>query len=322
MARPLRIQFPHAYYHVTNRGLAHQGVFTDRADRAMFLQLLADCHDMWGIRVIAYCLLDTHYHLLIQTPQANLSRVMRHLDGLYTQRYNRRHQRDGPLFRGRYKAIVVGADEYLLAVARYIHQNPVAVGLVRSAEAYAWSSCRLYLDRRRQPAWLDVEQLLNRFPKRDRPREFLTFMRSKVEEPVRAFYESRRWLPVLGSKDLHKRLRKRVRKREASLTEVPEAKAYLRPDASTCLEVVGQVYGRTREDLLRSRPGQRNEARAVAMYVCRRLAGMKLEEIAKLFGVGGYSAVGSVIGRMKEQLVERGGETARRFQKIRQRLQR
>ncbi len=321
MARPLRIEFPRAYYHVINSGLTHQAVFTDRADRAMFVQLLADCHEMWGIRVIAYCLLDTHYHLLIQTPQANLSRVMRHLDGLYTQGYNRRHQRDGPLFRGRYKAIVVGAEEYLLAVARYIHQNPVAAGLVRSPEAYAWSSCRLYLDRRRQPAWLDVEQLLNRYPKRDRPRAFLTFMRSKVEEPVRSFYENKRWLPVLGSKDFHERLRRRVRKREAGLTEVPEAKAYLRPDASTCLEVVGQVHGRTREDLLRSRRGQRNEARAMAMYMCRRLAGMKLEEIAKLFGVGGYSGVSSVIGRMKQQL-EREGETARRFQKIRQRLQR
>ena len=226
MARPLRIEFPRAYYHVMNSGLTHQAVFTDRADRAMFVQLLADCHEMWGIRVIAYCLLDTHYHLLIQTPQANLSRVMRHLDGLYTQRYNRRHQRDGPLFRGRYKAIVVGADEYLLAVARYIHQNPVAVGLVRSAEAYAWSSCRLYLDRRRQPAWLDVEQLLNRFPKRDRPRAFLTFMRSKVEEPVRSFYENKRWLPVLGSKDFHERLRRRVRKREAGLKKNPASAGF------------------------------------------------------------------------------------------------
>ncbi len=320
MARPLRIEFPRAYYHVMNRGLTHQAVFTDRADRAMFVQLVADCHEMWGIRVIAYCLLDTHYHLLIQTPQANLSRVMRHLDGLYTQGYNRRHQRDGPLFRGRYKAIVVDAEEYLLAVARYIHQNPVAAGLVRSPEAYAWGSCRLYLDKGRKPAWLAVEQLLNRFPKKDRPKAFLGFMRSKVEEPVRSFYENKRWLPVLGSKDFHERLRRRVRKREAGLTEVPEAKAYLRPDASTCLEVVGQVHGRTREDLLRSRRGQRNEARAMAMYVCRRLVGMKLEEIAKLFGVGGYSGVSSVIGRMKEQL-EREGETARRFQKIRQRLQ-
>jgi len=321
MARPLRIQFPHAFYHIMNRGLARQAVFTDRADRAMFIALLVDCHEMWGIRVIAYCLLGTHYHLLIQTPQANLSRVMRHLDGLYTQRYNRRHERDGPLFRGRYKAIVVDAEEYLLAVARYIHQNPVAAGFVRSPEAYAWSSCRLYLDKGTQPAWLDAEQLLNRFPKKDRRRAFLAFMRSKEEDPVRSFYGSRRWLPVLGSKDFHERLRERVRKREAGFTEVPEAKAYLRPDASTCLEAVRQVYGRRREELLRGRRGQRNEARAMAIYVCRRLAGMKLEDIAKLFGVAGYSAVSSVIGRVREELETRG-ETARRFDQIQKRIKR
>src|SRR3990172_347533 len=107
MSRPLRIEFPGAYYHIMNRGLAHRDVFTGRSDRELFLNLLSECHEMWGMRVIAYCLLRNHYHLLIQTPQANLSRVMRHLDGLYTQRTNRRHQRDGPLLRGRYKAIVV-----------------------------------------------------------------------------------------------------------------------------------------------------------------------------------------------------------------------
>jgi REP element-mobilizing transposase RayT len=321
MTRPLRIEFPHAYYHVMNRGLARQPIFTDLRDRETFLQLLGDSHDMWGISVIAYCLLNNHYHLLIQTPEANLSRVMRHLDGLYTQRYNRRHKRDGPLFRGRYKAIVVDAEEYLLAVARYIHQNPVAAGFARSPEAYAWSSCRLYLQKGMQPAWLDTERLLNRFPKKDRPRVFLAFMRSKEEDPVRSFYESRRWLSVLGSEDFHERLRRWVRKREAALTEVPEAKVYLRPDASTCLEAVGQVYRRRREELLRGRRGQRNEARAVAMYVCRRLAGMKLDDIAQLFGVGGYSAVSSVIGRVKKEL-ETGGESARRFDQIQRRIER
>ncbi len=168
MARPLRIEFQGAYYHVMNRGLAPQVVFYDRADRAVFLELLADCHEMWGIRVLAYCLLDNHYHLLLQTPEANLARVMRHLDGMYTQRCNRRYGRDSLLFRGRYAAIVVEAEPYLLAVARYIHQNPIAAGLVRTPEAYEWSSCRLYPDEWKRPAWLDAAQLLNRFPRKDR----------------------------------------------------------------------------------------------------------------------------------------------------------
>jgi len=320
MARPLRIEFPGAYYHIMNRGLARQRIFADRVDRLRFLQLLGDCHEMWGIRILAYCLLENHYHLLLQTAEGNLSRVMRHLDGVYTQHYNRHHGRDGPLFRGRYTAILVEEEPYLLAVARYIHQNPVAAGLVRSPEAFEWSSCRLYLSEGKEPRWLDTGQLLGRFPRHNRRAAFLTFMGSAVEEPVRAFYESGRRGPVLGSPQFIERLRRRVRKRPLPLREVPEAKAYLRPDPEACLKVVGEVYGVDREALLRSRRGGRNEARAVAMYVCRRLAGMKLEPMARLFGVGGYSAVSSVIARTDRQL-KAGGAMARRLAQVCRRLE-
>lgn len=319
MARPLRIEFPGAYYHIMNRGLARQRVFSDRVDRLTFIQVLADCHEMWGIRVLAYCLLQNHYHLLLQTPEGNLSRVMRHLDGVYTQRYNRRHARDGPLFRGRYTALLVEKETYLLAVARYIHQNPVAAGLVGSPEAFEWSSCRLYLTEGKKPPWLDTGQLLDRFPRHNRRAAFLRFTRSAVEEPVRAFYESGRRGPVLGSHRFIERLRRRVGKRPLPLREVPEAKAYLRPAPEACLKVVGQVYGVAKEALLRSRRGERNEARAVAIYVCRRLAGMKLEPMARLFGVGGYSAVSSVIARTHRQL-KAGGAMARRLDQVWQRL--
>ena len=108
---PLRIEFPNAYYHVMNRGSAYQNIFSDSTDREVFLDLLNECHLMWGMKALAYCLMDNHYHLFIQTPEANLSRIMRHLDGLYIQRYNRKQRRDGPLFRGRYRAIVVDAEE-------------------------------------------------------------------------------------------------------------------------------------------------------------------------------------------------------------------
>jgi len=321
MARPLRIVFAEAYYHVMNRGLARQRVFNDGGDRTGFLQLLADCHDMWGVRVLVYCLLDTHYHLLLQTPEANLPRVMRHLDGVYTQRYNRRHGRDGPLFRGRYAAIVIEAERYLLAVARYIHQNPVTAGLARTPEAYEWSSCRWYIREGKRPDWLDTEQLLARFPRRDRRAAFRAFMRAAGEESVRAFYARQRRGPVLGTQPFLERLRRRIRKRAIALPEVPEAKAYLRPPAETCLTIVGQVYGTDREALLWTRRGQRNEARAMAMYVCRQLGGMKLQEIARLFGVGGYSTVRSVIGRARTAL-DKGGPIRQRFDQIRQRLER
>ena len=273
MSRPLRIEYPDAYYHVMNRGLAYQDVFLDRSDREQFLNLLSECHEMWGIRVLAYCLLNNHYHLLIQTPQANLSRVMRHLDGLYTQRFNRKHKRDGPLFRGRYKAIIVDAEMYLLAVARYIHHNPVAAGRVKSPEAYEWSSCRIYLNERGRPEWLDAEQLLSRFPEKNRLKSFLAFMRSKIEEPVEAFYRAKRGRPVLGAEGFVEKIRAKIKMNPGDLREVSEAKPYLRHDYKTCLKIVRRVYGNGEDDLLRGRRGRRNEARSMAMYVCRRLAG-------------------------------------------------
>jgi len=320
MSRPLRIEFHGAYYHLMNRGLARQEIFTDRYDREAFLKLVEESHQMWRLRVIAYCLMDNHYHLLVQTPEPNLSRIMRHLDGVYTQQYNRRHRRDGPLFRGRYRAIIVDADEYLLAVARYIHRNPVAAGLTKLPEHHEWSSCRHYLEEKR-PAWLDVDQLLSRFPEKETKAAFLTFMRSEVEAPVKSFYERAQWLPVLGSSRFIERLKRWIGKKQISTQEVPQAKAYVQPSLKACLQAVMRVYGKSEAEIKRSRRGERNEARAIAIYVCRRLAGMREGEIAAAFGVSGYSAVSSAVGRMQGE-IEKGGEIVSRYRRIQQLLQR
>ena len=130
MPRPLRVEYPGAVYHVMNRGLARQAIFRTPADYELFLQVLAETHTMWGVEVFAYCLMKNQYHLCLRTPTANVGRVMRHINGLYTQRFNRAHRRAGPLFRGRYKAIVVEVEPYLASVIRYIHLKPVQTKLV------------------------------------------------------------------------------------------------------------------------------------------------------------------------------------------------
>ena len=158
MSRPLRIQFPDAVYHVMNRGAARQATFTGDADHQAFLDTVAEAHRLWGIEVFAYCLMGNHYHLCLRTPGGNLSRVMRHLDGIYTERFNRRHGRDGPLFRGRYKAILVEQSEYLAAVIRYIHLNAVAAGIEKLPEDYRWASHRYYRRRKGAPSWLNTTE--------------------------------------------------------------------------------------------------------------------------------------------------------------------
>ncbi len=127
-----------------NRGLPYHDVFPQNKHRDMFLDLLDEISQMFSVEIHGYCLMDDHYHLLIHTPLGSLGRAMRHLNGVYTQRFNRLESLDGPLFRGRYKAILVEADNYLLQVSRYIHLNPLVAKITRKLEKYRWSSYPAY----------------------------------------------------------------------------------------------------------------------------------------------------------------------------------
>lgn len=163
MARPLRLEYAGACYHITSRGNAKQSIFHDDADREMLLRVLAAAVKRFGWHLHAYCLMGNHYHLLVATPQPNLSRGMRHLNGVYTQRFNRRHERAGHVFQGRFGAILVEREAYLLELVRYISLNPVRAGIVASAEEWRWSSQRAYAGLAAAPEWLDVRPVLERF---------------------------------------------------------------------------------------------------------------------------------------------------------------
>lgn len=166
MARPLRLAFPHAVYHVTSRGNALRKIYQDTADRKQFLAILAQAVSRYGWLCHAYCLMNNHYHLVLETPAANLSRGMRHLNGMYTQAFNRRHGRVGHLFQGRYKAIVVEKESYLLELCRYVVLNPVRARSVEKPGAWSWSSYRATAGRAVAPAWLTVDWVLGQFGKR------------------------------------------------------------------------------------------------------------------------------------------------------------
>lgn len=142
MARPLRIEFAGALYHVTARGNARADIFADDSDRQQFLSLLHHTVERYDWYCHAYCLMDNHYHLLIETSTPTLSKGMKFLNGTYTQYFNRRHHRVGHIFQGRFKAILVQKDAYLLELARYIALNPVRAQMVRHAKEWRWSSYR------------------------------------------------------------------------------------------------------------------------------------------------------------------------------------
>jgi len=160
MSRPLRIEFPGAVYHVTSRGDRREPIFNDDLDRARLLRILGEAMLRFDGQILAFCLMGNHYHLVLCTRRANLSRLMRHLNGLYTQYFNRRHTKVGHVFQGRFKAILVDSDTYLLQVCRYVDLNPVRAGLINEPTAWRWSSYRMHLGIDKPPTWLDSTVLL------------------------------------------------------------------------------------------------------------------------------------------------------------------
>jgi REP element-mobilizing transposase RayT len=163
MSRPVRIEFPDALYHVTARGDRRDDIFDDDQDRQAFLQVLEQVIARFNWLCHAWCLMDNHYHLLIQTPDGNLSKGMRQLNGVFTQASNRRHRRVGHLFQGRFKAILVDSDAYLLELSRYVVLNPVRAGMVASPADWSWSSYRASVGLVSPAPWLAVDGLLAQF---------------------------------------------------------------------------------------------------------------------------------------------------------------
>lgn len=163
MARPLRLEYAGALYHVTARGNARQDIFLDDDDRQRFLGVLDRVVSRFHLLLHAYCLMDNHFHLVVETPEANLSKAMRQLNGVYTQVFNRRHRRVGHVLQGRFKAIVVEREGYLLELCRYVVLNPVRAGLIRQPDTYPWSSYRATAGLASAPACLTVDWLLSQF---------------------------------------------------------------------------------------------------------------------------------------------------------------
>jgi REP element-mobilizing transposase RayT len=182
MARPIRLEFGGALYHVTARGDRREAIYEDDADREQFLTVLGDVVGGFNWRCHAYCLMSNHYHLVVETPDGNLSKGMRQLNGVFTQASNRRHGRAGHLLQGRYKAVLVDADSYLLELTRYVVLNPVRAGMVAAPGDWPWSSYRATVGADDAPAWLQAEALLAQFgDQRDTAMErYIAFVRAGV----------------------------------------------------------------------------------------------------------------------------------------------
>lgn len=306
MSRPLRIEYSNAFYHVMNRGAGRREIFLIDDDYEMFLEAVKESARFFDIRVISYCLMPNHYHLLLQTPKANLSRAMRHLNGVYTQRHNRHHKKDGPLFRGRYKAILVQEDEYLTHLIRYIHLNPVQADLTEDLSKYPWTSHRDYLKGQDQAPWLHVRLGLAFFSNQLKQvlKEYHRFMKDGVDSKTMAFYGKKKQSPILGDPDFLDHIKEKYILTDRKLSvEIPEERRMTgQAVAERILQEVSRSFSRSRQDLLASKRGERNTARLTALSLTRELSGLRLAEIAEIFHTRSYRTVGVGCHRFKKFL--------------------
>ncbi len=285
-----------------NRGRRSESIFSDRQDYEAFIDLLKETVGMWHVNIAAYCLMPNHYHLLVHTPEANISRAMRHLNGVYTQRYNRRHGFDGALFRGRFKSILISADDYLLQALRYIHRNPLRSGVVNNLNAFPWSSHAGYLSDAPQWAWLHKRPLLSILKKNHSNWRsyYKRWVNVEDADDISKALDKKKWPALMGTTAFIDQVKNQVSTRHLD-SDVTAPKS-LRPAADVILRAVTTHYGVDTSQLMEKRRGNHNEARSVAIYLYRTLRRDTLKEIGRHFGIDTYSTVSSAVARMKERI--------------------
>lgn len=279
MARPLRLEFPEAVYHVTSRGNARQDIFLDDSDRERFLSILSSTVHRYNWLCHAYCLMGNHYHLLLETPDPNLSLGMRQLNGVYTQTFNRNHRRVGHVFQGRYKAILVEKNAHLLELCRYIALNPVAAGITSQPEAWPWSSYRGTLNAKETADFLTTAWILGQFSQnRSQARiQYQYFVAEGLQsEPLR---NSLHGQSFLGSAAFAGKLNDLLKDKH-QLTEIPRKQRY---PARPPLEGLFTAYVNKTE----------RDRRVAEAHVAH---GYLLREIAEHLGMH-YTTVSKIIKR-------------------------
>lgn len=287
MARPLRIEYPGAFYHVMNRGLERRQVFTDSSEYREFLGLLAYVHQRYQLKVHSYCLMPNHYHLYVETPEGNLSKVMKHIDGVYTQKFNRKHARNGSLFQGRYKAILVEKESYSLEISRYIHLNPVKAKLAEKTEEWEWSSYGIFIGKKKKETYVETDWILSQFSqKREESRRlYRQFTLNGIENHWDPYQEIR-GKSLLGGEGFIEWIGEQFLS-ERKEEEIPDIRVLRERSAE---ELLKQVERLTKEVGLRKK---------LSIYALHEKSGLNLKEIGELMGGMGYKGVYQTVYRLK-----------------------
>ena len=294
MSRPLRIEYPGAFYHVTSRGNERKMVFQSTRDKEKYLTYLESAHHRYGAIIHVYCLMGNHYHLLLETPRGNLSKVLHHINGAYTTYFNIKRGRSGHLFQGRFKGILVERDAYCKELSRYIRLNPVRAGMVKIPSEYPWSSYRSFIGKDKKPDWLTTELVLGGFGGEGRKgfrqyREYVERGETKeLESPFKRVIAS----TFLGSEEFINNIRMEyLEKKKVDKRNIPAIKKVLRgPSLEDIEKAVVQVLGK-----------DHTLYKKTCIYLSHQYSGMRLDEIGAHFGMKG-GAISQLSRRFKETL--------------------
>jgi len=301
MARPLRLQYPGALYHITARGNERKNIYRSNDDREAFLIYLSQAIERHRLVLHAYALMNNHYHLLLETREANLSRALRDLNGIYTAYFNRTHRRIGHLFQGRYKAILVEKESYLLELSRYIHLNPIRARMGVRLERYPWSSYRDYIGGRECPTWLIREEVLGYFGSNQptAQRAYQRFVEEGVKQGVERPWEKVVGQAVLGGEGFIRLIRGKLG--HGRDREVPSRRLL---DIRPSWEEIQKRVRAFKPDLETLRTGNRaNAERAVMIYLGRERGGLMLKDLASRLGmeISALSQAASRVARLRER---------------------
>ncbi len=295
MARPLRLIFENAHYHVMARGMRQEKIFYENRDREVFLNKADENFKKYRVVCYAYCLMENHYHFFIKTVLPNLPQVMHYLNSSYTNWFKAKYKIIGPLFQGRYKSTLVDEDHYALVLSAYIHLNPIRNGISTALEDYKWSSFNSYIGKTKSFDWLDTDFILSYFNKKKE--KYKQFVYKQIGKDLsKDVYKG----CILGGEDFVTWVKNIVQHEDIDNREIPQSKFLKKKiDARTIIKVVSDSLGVKLESL--STRGKNNIPRKIAVYLISKYTVLNLSNIGELFNMD-YSAVSQLIRRFKLEI--------------------
>jgi putative transposase len=293
MARPVRIEYEGAFYHIISRGKRKENIFFSDIDRRTFLEKLKETVEKFNIKIHCYALMENHYHLIVETPRGNIVKAIHYLNTSYSNWFKVKNNIIGSVFQGRYKSILVEKESYLTVLSAYIHLNPVRSRIAMNPENYKWSSYRSYIGKDKEVGWLTNEDVLSQFSgKKEMYQKFVSGWRQKADKKDKERFYGKN--SILGSKSFEERVLNRVKIKlmPKDKREIPELKALRKLGEKDIKTTIIEEFNLNEKELYKKK--RMNQYRKLFIYGLKRYTDLRLKEIGEIMEMD-YSAVSELV---------------------------